>query len=132
MRAFFFCRGLNEALRDDAAWGEIEVERTVEGGTVCAIGRREPPQGRATAGRLRRPGRTRAIGAPTSRRSFRRSAEREPRRVVIVVPTTTRHRGLVSHVEIEPERSGLDELSYAKCEDVKSISEQRLTHASAW
>jgi mRNA interferase MazF len=46
--------------------------------------------------------------------------------IVIVVPTTTTHRGLPSHVEIEPGRSGLDELSYAKCEDVKSVSERRL------
>ena len=46
--------------------------------------------------------------------------------VVIVVPTTTTHRGLPSHVEIEPDNSGLDEVSYAKCEDVKSISEERL------
>jgi mRNA interferase MazF len=46
--------------------------------------------------------------------------------VVIVVPTTTTRRGLPSHVEIEPDSSGLDEVSYAKCEDVKSISERRL------
>ena len=46
--------------------------------------------------------------------------------VVIVIPTTTTYRGLASHIEIEPESSGLDEVSYAKCEDVKSISEQRL------
>lgn len=46
--------------------------------------------------------------------------------VVIVVPATTTHRGLPSHVEIEPGTSGLDEVSYAKCEDVKSISEARL------
>lgn len=46
--------------------------------------------------------------------------------VVIVVPTTTSRRGLPSHVEIEPSRSGLDAVSYAKCEDVKSVSEQRL------
>ena len=46
--------------------------------------------------------------------------------VVIVVSTTTTHRGLPSHVEIEPDGSGLDHVSYAKCEDVKSISEQRL------
>ncbi len=46
--------------------------------------------------------------------------------VVIVVPTTTTARGLPSHVEIDPRDSGLDETSYAKCEDVKSISEQRL------
>ena len=42
------------------------------------------------------------------------------------VPTTTTPRGLTSHIEIDPSTSGLDELSYAKCEDVKSVSEQRL------
>ncbi len=46
--------------------------------------------------------------------------------VVIVVPITTAHRGLPSHVELDRGDSGLDEVSYAKCEDVKSISEQRL------
>jgi mRNA interferase MazF len=49
-----------------------------------------------------------------------------PAGVSVVVPTTTTRRGLPSHVEIEPGRSGLDEVSYAKCEDIKSISEQRL------
>ena len=49
-----------------------------------------------------------------------------PAGVVIVVPTTTRPRGLPSHVEIDPDSSGMDEVSYAKCEDVRSISEQRL------
>lgn len=46
--------------------------------------------------------------------------------IVIVVPTTTTPRGLPSHSEIEPGASGLDDLSYAKCEDIKSVSEQRL------
>jgi mRNA interferase MazF len=46
--------------------------------------------------------------------------------VVVVVPLTTAYRGLPSHVEIEPGDSGLEEISYVKCEDVKSISEQRL------
>jgi mRNA interferase MazF len=46
--------------------------------------------------------------------------------VVIVVPTTTALRGVPSHVEIEPNGSGLNEVSYAKCEDVKSVSTQRL------
>lgn len=46
--------------------------------------------------------------------------------VVVVVPITTTHRGLPSHVEIDRGSSGLDEVSYAKCEDVKSVSEQRL------
>jgi mRNA interferase MazF len=46
--------------------------------------------------------------------------------VVPVVPTTTTHRELPSHVELEPGSSGLDDVSYAKCEEVKSVSEQRL------
>lgn len=50
-----------------------------------------------------------------------------PAGVVIAVPLTTAHRALPSHVEIDSNsESGLDEVSYAKCEDVKSISEQRL------
>ena len=48
-----------------------------------------------------------------------------PAGVVIVVPTTRTRRGLPSHIEIDPGRSGLDEVSYAKCEDIKSVSEQR-------
>jgi mRNA interferase MazF len=46
--------------------------------------------------------------------------------IVVVVPITTTYRGLPSHIEIDPNNSGLDEISYAKCEDVKSVSEQRL------
>lgn len=46
--------------------------------------------------------------------------------IVVVVPITTTYRGLPSHIEIDPSNSGLDEISYAKCEDVKSVSEQRL------
>ena len=45
---------------------------------------------------------------------------------MIVVPTTTTRRGLPSHIEIDPNGSGLDVVSYAKCEDLKSVSEQRL------
>ena len=43
-----------------------------------------------------------------------------PAGVVVVVPLTTAARGLPSHVEISAEQSGLDEVSYAKGEDVKS------------
>jgi mRNA interferase MazF len=47
--------------------------------------------------------------------------------VMIVVPCTTRRRELPSHVELDPKECGLDdEISYAKCEDVKSVSENRL------
>ncbi len=46
--------------------------------------------------------------------------------IVIVVPCTTTRRGLPSHVELDPASSGLEEVSYAKCEDIKSISDERL------
>lgn len=49
-----------------------------------------------------------------------------PAGVVLVVPVTSARRDLPSHIEIEPGESGLDHLSYAKCEDVESVSEQRL------
>jgi mRNA interferase MazF len=46
--------------------------------------------------------------------------------VVIVVPTTRTRRSLPSHVEVDSRSSGLEDVSHAKCEDVKSVSEQRL------
>jgi len=49
-----------------------------------------------------------------------------PAGVLLVVPVTSTRRDLPSHVEIEPEESALHHPSYAKCEDVKSISERRL------
>lgn len=49
-----------------------------------------------------------------------------PAGVVIVVPCTTTHRGLPSHIELDPGASSLDSVSYAKCEDVKSVSDRRL------
>jgi len=49
-----------------------------------------------------------------------------PAGVVMVVPCTTTHRSLPSHIELDPQDSGLDAVSYAKCEDLKSVSEQRM------
>jgi mRNA interferase MazF len=49
-----------------------------------------------------------------------------PAGVVIVVPCTTTPRGLPSHVELDPATTGLSQISYAKCEDVKSVSARRL------
>ncbi|OFW63992.1 MAG: hypothetical protein A2135_00405 [Actinobacteria bacterium RBG_16_67_15] len=42
-----------------------------------------------------------------------------------MVPLTSTRRQLPSHVEIERGESGLDHPSYARCEDVQSISERR-------
>jgi mRNA interferase MazF len=51
-----------------------------------------------------------------------------PAGVLMVVPITSARRGLPSHIEIDDGGSGLDKVSYAKCEDLKSISERRLVH----
>jgi len=48
---------------------------------------------------------------------------------VFVVPTTTTHRGLALHVELEPgSDTGLDDVSYAQCEQLRSINARRLVH----
>ena len=46
--------------------------------------------------------------------------------IVVVVPLTRTLRDLPSHVEIAPGESGLAQASYAKSEDIKSISTERL------
>lgn len=48
--------------------------------------------------------------------------------LAIVVPLTRTRRNLPSHIEIEAQDAGLREISYAKCEDVKSVSFDRLVH----
>lgn len=48
---------------------------------------------------------------------------------VIVAPTTTSHRGLSLHVEIEPtDANGLHETSYVQCELLRSVNRKRLVH----
>lgn len=46
--------------------------------------------------------------------------------VVHVVPLTRTRRDAPTHVEIEPGSSGLAATSYAKCEDLRAVSVQRL------
>ena len=49
--------------------------------------------------------------------------------VVTVLPLTRTKHGLPTRVEIEPGRNnGLDETSYARCEDIRSVSGRRLVH----
>jgi mRNA interferase MazF len=48
--------------------------------------------------------------------------------VITVVPLTRSYRQRSTHVEIEPGRSGLAATSYAKCEDIRAISPNRLRH----
>ena len=47
--------------------------------------------------------------------------------LVIVVPVATIGYGLRSHVELEPEASGLDHTSYARCDQLRVVSTERMT-----
>ena len=48
---------------------------------------------------------------------------------VVVVPLTATRRGLSLHVEVDSaDSTGLDEISYAQCELIRSISRNRLVH----
>ena len=46
--------------------------------------------------------------------------------IVIAIPITSRAKGIPLHVEINPPEGGLAVKSFAKCEDVRSISTARL------
>ena len=49
-----------------------------------------------------------------------------PAGVVLLVPVTSARREIPWHVELDHPATGLDHVSYAKCEDVTSTSEDRL------
>lgn len=49
--------------------------------------------------------------------------------MITVLPLTRTKHGLPTRLEIEPDRdNGLDETSYARCEDIRSVIERRLVH----
>ena len=45
--------------------------------------------------------------------------------LVVVLPITSKGKGIRSHVPVSPPEGGLQVASYIKCEDVRSISMQR-------
>lgn len=49
-----------------------------------------------------------------------------PGGLVVVVPVTTVGYGLRSHIELDPVESGLDHTSYARCDQLRTISVDRL------
>jgi mRNA interferase MazF len=53
-----------------------------------------------------------------------------PAGLVIVLPVATKDKGVRSHVAIAPPEAGLKELSFVKCEDLRSISTELLV--SPW
>jgi mRNA interferase MazF len=50
---------------------------------------------------------------------------RFPIAITLVVPLTTRGRGLSHHIQVEPGGSGLRSVCYAKTEEITAISEHR-------
>ncbi|WP_242670161.1 type II toxin-antitoxin system PemK/MazF family toxin [Mycobacterium decipiens] len=50
-----------------------------------------------------------------------------PGALVVVVPITTASYGLPSHVELEPEGGGLDQVAYARCDQLRVVSIERLS-----
>lgn len=46
--------------------------------------------------------------------------------LVVVLPITTKDKGIPFHMEIYPPEGGLTEKSFIKCEDIRSISKERL------
>lgn len=49
-----------------------------------------------------------------------------PADLVIVLPITSRSKGVRSHVTVQPPEGGLSVESFIKCEDVRSVAKERL------
>ena len=49
-----------------------------------------------------------------------------PAGLAVVLPLTTRDRGIPLHVRLEPTEGGVRQLSFIKCEDVRSVASERL------
>ncbi len=49
-----------------------------------------------------------------------------PAELVVVLPITTRDKKIPLHVRINPPEGGVKETSFIKCEDIRSISTERL------
>lgn len=50
--------------------------------------------------------------------------------LVVVVPLTTKKRGIPLHVEIKPPDGGVKQPSFAMCENIRSVAKERL--AERW
>jgi mRNA interferase MazF len=48
--------------------------------------------------------------------------------LAVVLPITSKAKGIPLHVEVNPPERGLAYKSFVKCDDVRSVSLQRLTH----
>ena len=51
---------------------------------------------------------------------------RGPAGLVIIAPLTSRRKDIRTHVPVTPPEGGLRQASFIKCEDVRSLSQERL------
>jgi mRNA interferase MazF len=49
-----------------------------------------------------------------------------PAGLVVVLPVTTKDKNMPLHVKISPPEGGVKETSFVKCEDIRSVSTERL------
>lgn len=49
-----------------------------------------------------------------------------PAGLIVILPITSKKKDIPLHVKISPSESGLDLISYIKCEDIRSLSKERL------
>jgi mRNA interferase MazF len=49
-----------------------------------------------------------------------------PAQLVLILPITSKNKRIASHVKVLPPEGGLTQESFIKCEDVRSISVERL------
>jgi mRNA interferase MazF len=50
-----------------------------------------------------------------------------PADLIVVLPITSKAKGIPFHVNVRPPEGGLKQESFIKCEDVRSISKERLS-----
>ena len=50
-----------------------------------------------------------------------------PAGLVVILPITTRAKGIPFHVRVDPPEGGLTKQSFVKCEDVRSVAKERLS-----
>ncbi len=50
-----------------------------------------------------------------------------PAGLVVIIPITTKEKGIPFHIPINPPEAGVSQKSFIKCEDIRSISMERLS-----
>ena len=50
-----------------------------------------------------------------------------PAGLVVIIPITTKEKGIPFHVPINPPEAGVFQRSFVKCEDIRSVSVERLS-----